>query len=262
MASDRGHEITHRDDLRDTQLSALLTRRRQTLGLTVEQAARATGLPEHRYSTLEDGAGHGIDLGGLKRVAGGLGLTGQLRETFLLLAAEPDVSPYDLVERRRPTIEELAHIDLMEPNPALITDHAWTVLAANASVARLFTDPAETSDGPPNLVLWLLTEEAARRFADIDEVRADAVARVRAALAQIPADAPLRTLAGRIAADPVGARLWRSRSPRLPSEAWARRLRHPLYGEASVLVTTSRLPGGLQLIVHHAAHLIQSPAPR
>ncbi|WP_353945836.1 helix-turn-helix transcriptional regulator [Streptomyces sp. HUAS MG91] len=262
MASDRGHGITHRDDVRAAQLSGLLTRRRQTLGLTVEQAARATGLAEHRYSALEEGAGHGIDLGALKRVAGGLGLTGQPRETFLLLASEPDVTPYDLVERRRPSIEELAHIDLMEPNPALITDHAWNLLAANASVARLFTDPAKAPDGERNLVLWLLTERAERRFADIDDVRADAVARVRGALAQIPADAPLQALAGRIAADPLGARLWRSRSPRLPAEASARRLRHPSYGEASVLVTTSRLPGGLQLIVHHAAHLIQSPAPR
>ncbi|MFJ4713318.1 hypothetical protein [Streptomyces sp. NPDC088785] len=262
MASDRGHGITHRDDPRGAQLSGLLTRRRQSLGLTVEQAARATGLAEHRYSALESGAGRGFDLCGLKRVAGGLGLSGQARETFLLLAAEPDVTPYDLVERRGPTIEELAHIDLMEPNPALIADHAWNLLAANGAVARLLADPARAADGECNLVLWLLTEDARRRFADIDEVRADAVARVRAALAQIPADVPLQTLAGRIAADPLGARLWRSRAPRLPAEASARRLRHPRYGEASVLVTTSRLPGGLHLVVHHAAHLIQAPAPR
>ncbi|MBO1330925.1 helix-turn-helix transcriptional regulator [Streptomyces sp. VRA16 Mangrove soil] len=262
MACDLGLGTTHSDDVRSTQLSGLLTARRQALGLTAEQAARATGLPEHRYAALERGAGHDIGLDGLRAVAGGLGLTGRLRETFLLLAAEPGVSPYDLVERRRPTVEELAHIDLMDPNSALITDHAWNVLAANASVARLFADPARTPRRDRNLVLWLLTEDAERRFADIGEVRADAVARVRSALAHIPADDRLQALAGRITADPLGARLWRARSPRLPSQAYARRLRHPLYGEASVLVTTSRLPGGLHLVVHHAAHLIQSTAQR
>ncbi|MEV3858757.1 hypothetical protein AB0J38_31140 [Streptomyces sp. NPDC050095] len=251
MASDMGH-----DDHRGRALRDLLTARRRTLGLTAEQTARATGLTALDYARLEDGAAHGIGLDRLKSVADGLLLTGLGRETFLLLAAGPDLTPYDLVERRRPSAEEVAHIDLMDPNSALITDHAWNVLAANVAVARLFADPAKVARGDRNLVLWLLCPDAGLRFADIDEVRADAVARVRAAVGQIPGDPALRALAARIAADPVGAPLWRRGAPRLPSEACTRRLLHPLYGEASILVTMSRLPGGLQLVVHHAAHLI------
>ncbi|WP_338702333.1 helix-turn-helix domain-containing protein [Streptomyces sp. Q6] len=253
MASDGGH-----DDTRGTELRELLSARRQALGLTGDQTARAVGLSARQYAALESGAPHGTGLGleRLKSVADGLGLTGAARETFLLLAAEPGVCAHDLVERRRPTVEELAHIDLMDPNAALITDHAWNVLAANAAVARLFADPERSPRHDRNLVLWLLTAEAEQRFADIGQVRADAVARVRAAIGRIPADAALRALAERITADPLGAGLWRSRAVRLPSDACTRRLRHPVYGEASILVTTSRLPGGLQLYVHHAAHLI------
>ncbi|MEV5608564.1 helix-turn-helix transcriptional regulator [Streptomyces sp. NPDC052225] len=251
MASDMGY-----DDTRGSELRELLTMRRQALGLTREQAARAVGLAGGVYAALERGAAHGLGLDRLKSVADGLGLTGAARETFLLLAAEPGVCAYDLVERRRPTVEELAHIDLMDPNAALITDHAWNVLAANAAVTRLFADPARAPRHDRNVVLWLLSPAAAERFTDIGQVRADAVAGVRAAIGRIPADAALRTLAERITADPLGAGLWRRRGVRLPSDACTRRLRHPLYGEASILVTASRLPGGLQLYVHHAAHLI------
>ncbi|WP_372344846.1 helix-turn-helix domain-containing protein [Streptomyces sp. KL116D] len=248
------------DDGRRWALMELMAERRLALGLSVAQAARAVGLAPRPYADLERGVPPGLGLDRLKTVADVLGLTGAPRETFLLLAAEPGVTPYDLVERRAPTVEEVAHIDLMDPNSALITDHAWNVLAANAAVARLFTDPARTPRSDRNLVLWLFTRDAAERFTDIDEVRADAVARVRAALGHLPADPALRTLAGRLTADPAGARLWRRRAPRLPAEAYPRRLRHPLYGEASILVTTSRLPGGLQLVVHHAAHLIGGTA--
>ncbi|MGY0019840.1 MmyB family transcriptional regulator [Streptomyces sp. YJ-C3] len=251
MASDEGP-----DAIRSAELRALLSARRDALGLTAEQAARAAGLTPRGYADLTSGAplGGGLDL--LKTVADGLRMTGVLRETFLLLAAGPGIGAHDLVERRRPTVEEIAHIDLMDPNAALITDHAWNVLAANAAVTRLFTDPDRIPRRDRNLVLWSLTAEAAGRFADIAQVRADAVARVRAAVGQIPADPALRTLAARIAEDPVGAALWRRRAPRLPSDTYTRRLRHPHYGEASILVTTSRMPGGLQLVVHHAAHLI------
>ncbi|MBA4867083.1 helix-turn-helix domain-containing protein [Streptomyces sp. PSKA54] len=252
------------DDVRRRNLSRLLIKQRSLLtpqdvglpqqatrhrrGLEQEQVAFLSGTTLRWYSALENGELSEVDPGLLSDVATALRLSPEERTDLFCLAAR--VVPPSLSHRRPvPDACHLAALEAAEPNPAVLTDHAWNVLAANEAVADWFQDPGTIEPDDRNALLWLFTGTAAARIADIADARRLAIARLQIVYTMCRGEAALDALVSRVVRHPVAERLWRDERASLGPGFSLRRVRHPEHGESPVLITSTDLPGGLRLIV-------------
>ncbi|MGK5631005.1 helix-turn-helix domain-containing protein [Streptomyces sp. URMC 123] len=254
-----------REEIRRRNLHALLTscrarltpqdvgirdpRRHTGHGLRQEQVASLSGTSTRWYGALERGELRDADLGMLANVAAALRMDPREEAALFCLAAGvlPPTTDRGL---RKPAAEQLTFLEHAGPNPAVVTDYAWHVLAWNPAVTEWFGDPAEVPDADRNIMLWLFTDQAAERLPDLDAERATAIGRLQIACMLARDDDALLHLVERVLRHPAAADLWQQPRARLGEGVALRRLNHPGYGPCTVPATTTELIGGLRLILH------------
>ncbi|UGQ10514.1 helix-turn-helix domain-containing protein [Yinghuangia sp. ASG 101] len=265
------------DDIRKESLRQLLKSRRRELnaasvglperphsrsrGLSLEEAAMLARLSVRGYSQLENGH-HTPRPETLDAVAGALRMDERMRIDFYFLATEHRVAP-----PRPPTTAEPCHwglADASAPHPAVVTDHASTVLAHNAPAVDLFAETGSGSLTGTNLTLWTFTEEAARGVDGIAALRRAAVARLKVTAIAYHDDKPVDEVITRLHEIPGAALLWRHERARTDRGVTLVRYRRPEH-RARVL-TWTRIAWEDGSILHtglpHAATLSDTPGLR
>ncbi|WP_439679177.1 MmyB family transcriptional regulator [Embleya sp. MST-111070] len=165
------------------------------------------------YGHLERGDRVAFDPHRLARVADTLRVPHRERGLLHLLATGPDSTVFPRpVPRPAPDVshDDRETLCRLSPNPAILTDHAWNVLAANDMVFACF--PAlhhrRAPAGPPNVLDWIFGDEAAATFADIDAVRRDAVTTAQLTYIRYGDDPTVAALVRTLLAHPGAATRW------------------------------------------------------
>ncbi|MGF1239042.1 helix-turn-helix transcriptional regulator [Streptomyces sp. 2-6] len=128
--------------------------RRRTPGLRREEVAHLSGVGVTWYTWLEQGRPINASAQVLDAVARTLRLDPPEREHLYRLAEVPfDPVPEPPVQRVGPEVQLV--LDALDPNPAVVYNSRYDVLAANAAYRDLYALPAMRGTGVPN-VLWSL----------------------------------------------------------------------------------------------------------
>ncbi|WP_298330236.1 helix-turn-helix transcriptional regulator [Haloactinopolyspora sp.] len=194
------------------------------------------------------------------------------------LLMSPDERRYlfDLAEQRppdmpRPTSVPLppalgSLIDSFAPAPTMVLDHRSDILAWNPEMAELLTDFSALPAHRRNAVwLCLMHPDITARYLDLDRVRRDGVAHLRAAWAAHPQDDRLRTLIGELVdADEEFAELWENHDVRVNGHA-EKAMHHPRIGIITArfdLLAPVQQPEYRVLVAHGADEASRSAMER
>ncbi|MEV7225521.1 helix-turn-helix domain-containing protein [Polymorphospora sp. NPDC051019] len=198
-------------------------------GLSQDDLAEATGYSVRIISQLEQGRLRSPSAQLLQAVATALRLDPDERHVLWMLATRSAPPAQRYATAADPVLTRLA--DQLDPHPALVTDVAWRVLAANRAVARWFVDFDRIEPDRRNFARWLFCDPHARH-AMVDwecDFAADLLDDLRATWARWPDDPALRSLvSGLRAQSPLVDRAWRDGAgihPRRPGRT--RALRRP-----------------------------------
>ncbi|RJQ80425.1 XRE family transcriptional regulator [Pseudonocardiaceae bacterium YIM PH 21723] len=176
--------------------------RRRTPGLRREEVALLAGVGVSWYTWLEQGREITVSAGVLDAIARTLRLTEPERvHLYLLAGLNPPILRPPGVAAPPPEIRRL--VDGWAPNPALLLDRYWNLLAVNEPARTIFGYRA----GDTNCLVAFFTSE---NFRDAREsTAAEVVAGYRALAAQSPDDPEYHRLAAELGArSPEFARLW------------------------------------------------------
>lgn len=134
--------------------------RRRTPGLRREEVADRACISTTWYTWLEQGRGGTPSAAALARVAQALCLS-QAETEYLFLTTlgrlpQVDYSPTSIIDPALQTV-----VDSLYPNPALIRNLRWDVLAWNQSAATIFTNYAELPPEKRNIMRQFFLRKAA-----------------------------------------------------------------------------------------------------
>lgn len=227
--------------------------RRRVPGLRREELSLLAGVSVDYYTELEQGRDVRPSDSVLDAIARALRLDDAEREHLHRLArprleAKPD-------EAVRPALQAL--LDSLDAHPAIVLGRRLDVLAWNAPAAALIADFARIPAPERNIVRLLFLDAAVRaRYADWDEVAADAVAHLRVAAL----DPGVQALAAELsAASEAFARLW-ARHDVKPKTHGVKVFDHPTMGRLELAFETLTIAGADQaLVIYHA---VQPPSTR
>ncbi|MBD0693426.1 helix-turn-helix domain-containing protein [Streptomyces sp. CBMA123] len=220
-------------DPRDLELPSRRQFRR-TPGLRREEVAELAGISADYLVRLEQGRGPRPSAEVVDALARALRLS-------------PDERGYlfDLSRQRRPRTAdqpaatappELARLVAdLSPQPAMVLNHRFDILAWNGEMAALLPD-FDTLPPARRNAMWLCLAHPAMLgfYADREHTVRDGVAHLRAAWAAHPEDRALTGLIAELASgDEEFARLWAERDVRVNGRG-SKVLRHPEAGEITV----------------------------
>ncbi|MFD7233948.1 helix-turn-helix transcriptional regulator [Streptomyces syringium] len=201
--------------------------RRRTPGLRRGEVAGLAGISESWYAWLEQGRVRTSEQV-LRSVARALRL--DEAETAHVLSFVEDTAPEEpapgWVSRNL-----LSLVEAMAPNPAVVIDPHWDLLAWNAGYAALLTDPARLAPKQRNL-LWLVFRwpPSRRLLAQWEPEARSLLGQFRAHAARHPDDRRYAEIAGELMADPDAARWYEERAI-ADFQPAVRHFRHPTAGE-------------------------------
>ena len=135
-------------------------RRRRALGLRREEVAELAGIGVDWYIRLEQGRTISPSVTTVEALARALHLDSS--EHAHLKALTLSKGPRSFQCERVP--ETLLRLILGLNQPAYITGRRWDVLAWNAAAAELLTDFAKLPEEQRNILLYMLTDPAARQL--------------------------------------------------------------------------------------------------
>jgi transcriptional regulator with XRE-family HTH domain len=221
---------SRRERLRPEQIGLPRSRRRRTPGLRREEVAQLAGVGVTWYTWLEQGRDINPSPQVLEAIARTLRFDPHERTHLFTLAGVP-LLPADVEHCSMlfPTARVL--LDSLEPNPAVLLNTRWDILAHNREYASFFPD----LDGIPveeRNCLWLsFTNPDWRRvIVDWDETVGRMVGEYRAAMAEHLDDPSWRSLAERLVeVSPEFAARWEQHDVRR-AESSHKRARHPELG--------------------------------
>lgn len=125
--------------------------RRRTPGLRREEVADRACISTTWYTWLEQGRGGTPSAETLSRIAKALSLTQSETEyLFLTTLGHLPQSQYANSSSIDPTLQTV--VDSLNPNPALVRNLKWDVLAWNTAAAKVFTNYAELSPEQRNVM--------------------------------------------------------------------------------------------------------------
>jgi transcriptional regulator with XRE-family HTH domain len=220
---------SRRERLHPEQVGLPRSRRRRTPGLRREEVAQLAGVGVTWYTWLEQGRDINPSSQVLEAIARTLRFDAHERTHLFTLAGVAVAPPVDDCATLFPTAQPI--LDSLEPNPAVLLNARWDVLAYNRVYASFFTD-LDGIPGDDRNCIWLaFTDPEWRRvIVDWDEVAARMVGEYRAAMAEHLDDPSWHSLVDRLLeASPEFASRWERHDVRR-MESSRKRVRHPDLG--------------------------------
>ncbi|MET9498828.1 helix-turn-helix transcriptional regulator [Streptomyces sp. NPDC006552] len=206
---------------------------RRTPGLRRTEVADLAGISLSWYTWLEQGRVRTSEQV-LRAVARALRLDAAETAHVLSFTQEggPPAAAPTWVSRNLLTL-----VQAMAPNPAVVLDPYWDLLAWNAGYAALLTDPARLHPKQRNL-LWLVFRwpQARTLLADWEYDARALLGQFRSRAARRPDDPRFAELIGELLADNDAAR-WYARRETAGFQPSVRRFRHPVVGELRLRYT-------------------------
>ncbi|MFI1366887.1 helix-turn-helix domain-containing protein [Streptomyces griseochromogenes] len=203
------------------------SRRRRTPGLRREEVAGLAGVSSSWYAWLEQGRVRTSEQV-LRSVARALRLNAD--ETAHVLSfvehAGPAERPPGWVSRNL-----LSLVESLAPNPAVVLDPHWDLLAWNSGYTALLTDPARLAPKQRNL-LWLVFRWPPARtlLASWEPEARSLLGQFRAKAARHPEDGRYAEITEELLADPDAVR-WHGRRETSAFHPAVRHFRHPVAGD-------------------------------
>ncbi len=134
--------------------------RRRTPGLRREEVAALAGIGVDWYVRLEQGRDVSASVTTIDALARALRLTRAEHSHLRTLARHADRRAF----RRESVPETLRRLVESLNQPAYVTGRRWDILAWNAAAADVFTDFGQIAEADRNILLYVLTDPAARRL--------------------------------------------------------------------------------------------------
>lgn len=206
-----------------------------TAGLRQEDAVDLAGLSVRRYAAFERGeiANPLPDM--VESVASALRMTVAERSALHILATgryPPPPVPAGDGARAGVSPVFLELLARQDPNPAIITDETWTVIARNDAMSAWvgrWLDQAPA--GQRNLVLYLFSDDCEALLPDVHATRRAIIAGLRYQYARNVSNDRFAALVARLQATGPEARdLWDRHEVAIPPREYRVRVRHPGYG--------------------------------
>ncbi|MEV0175070.1 helix-turn-helix transcriptional regulator [Streptomyces sp. NPDC050803] len=242
---------TRRMRLSPAEVGLSASGRRRTPGLRREEVAVLAGVGTSWYTWLEQGRDINVSESVLGAISGALRLN-PAEEIYLHRLAglkTPDVDQRTDGGPADP--ERLAEIvNHWFPNPALVRDRCWNILAANSAVAEFLGFPGP---GGNILVEFFTDETCRRRYAQADELARSTVARFRADVADCFGRPEVERILDELNdRSPEFARLWGSHEVLEPTRSRAKEIFHGTVGALGFDVHEWELAADheVQLILH------------
>lgn len=151
---------SRRARLRPDEAGIEAPRRRRTPGLRRQEVASLAGISTEWYVRLEQGRAVSPSEETIEALGKALRLTGVEQKHLRSLARAGRRVPFV----REPVPPILRRIVEGLSQPAYLTGQRWDVLAWNAAAAELLTDPGSRSVEDRNILIFMLTDPAARRL--------------------------------------------------------------------------------------------------
>ncbi len=151
---------SRREKLTPNALGLAQGRRRRTPGLRREEVAALAGIGVDWYVRLEQGRDVSPSVTTIDALARALRLT-RVEHAHLRTLARHAVGRAFRRESVPATLRRLVeNLD----QPAYLTGRRWDILAWNAAAAKIFTDLGRLAEADRNILLYVLTNPAARRL--------------------------------------------------------------------------------------------------
>jgi transcriptional regulator with XRE-family HTH domain len=220
---------SRRERLRPEQVGLPASRRRRTPGLRREEVAQLAGVGVTWYTWLEQGRDINPSPQVLEAIARSLRFDAHERTHLFTLAGVATAPAADECTTLFPTARAI--LDSLEPNPAVLMNARWDLLAFNRVHASFFSRLDEIAGEDRNCIWLAFTDPAWRRaIVDWDEVAARMVGEYRAAMAEHLDDPSWLSLLERLLdASPDFAARWARHDVRR-MEGSRKRVRHPELG--------------------------------
>jgi transcriptional regulator with XRE-family HTH domain len=225
---------SHRERLRPVDVGLPDRGRRRTPGLRREEVAELANVSATYYTFLEQGRATRPSPEVLDALARALRFDPlehrYLRDTAFAVSQASADSKEVVPRQVRRLVRQL------DPQPTYVKGRRWDVLAANASAVALFSDwGAGGGEGPPNMLKWMLTNDAARQlYADWESEARGMLARFRAACAQRPNDTEAARLLEEIRGSSSEVASWWSRHEVAPIGCGTKELHHHAVGRLAL----------------------------
>ncbi|MEV5598036.1 helix-turn-helix transcriptional regulator [Streptomyces sp. NPDC052496] len=201
--------------------------RRRTPGLRREEAAELAGVSSSWYAWLEQGRVRTSEQV-LRSVARALRLNADETAHVLSFVERPGTAeqPPGWVSRNL-----LSLVESLTPNPAVVLDPHWDLLAWNPGYTALLTDLARLTPKQRNL-LWLVFRWPPARtlLASWEPEARSLLGQFRAKAARHPEDPRYAEITEELLADPDAAR-WYDRRETSAFHPAVRHFRHPVAGD-------------------------------
>ncbi|MEU2792393.1 helix-turn-helix transcriptional regulator [Streptomyces sp. NPDC007100] len=201
--------------------------RRRTPGLRREEAAELAGVSSSWYAWLEQGRVRTSEQV-LRSVARALRLNADETAHVLSFVERPGTTeqPPGWVSRNL-----LSLVESLTPNPAVVLDPHWDLLAWNPGYTALLTDLARLTPKQRNL-LWLVFRWPPARtlLASWEPEARSLLGQFRAKAARHPEDPRYAEITEELLADPDAAR-WYDRRETSAFHPAVRHFRHPVAGD-------------------------------
>jgi transcriptional regulator with XRE-family HTH domain len=220
---------SRRERLRPEQVGLPRSRRRRTPGLRREEVAHLAGVGVTWYTWLEQGRDINPSHQVLDAIARTLRFDAHERTHLFTLAGVSVAPAVDECAALFPTARAI--LDSLEPNPAVLMNARWDILAYNRVHASFFADLDGIASEDRNCIWLAFTDPEWRRvIVDWDEVAARMVGEYRAAMAEHLDDPSWQALLERLLeASPEFAARWARHDVRR-MESSRKRVRHPELG--------------------------------
>jgi transcriptional regulator with XRE-family HTH domain len=220
---------SRRERLRPEQVGLPRSRRRRTPGLRREEVAQLAGVGVTWYTWLEQGRDINPSPQVLEAIARTLRFDAHERNHLFTLAGVVTAQRVDECSTLFPTARAI--LDSLEPNPAVLMNARWDVLAYNRVYASFFPHLDEIPSENRNCIWLAFTDPNWRTvIVDWDEAVARMVGEYRAAMAEHLDDPSWRSLLVRLLeASPEFALRW-ERHDVMRMESSRKRARHPELG--------------------------------
>jgi len=235
---------SRRERLRPEDVGLPRSRRRRTPGLRREEVAQLAGVGITWYTWLEQGREINPSPQVLESIARTLRFDVHERDHLYALAGLPAAPVEDECTKLYPTVPAL--LASLEPNPAVLMNARWDLLAYNDTYKSFFSDLDAIPPEERNCVWLSFTDpEWQRVLVDWDEAVGRMVGEFRTAMAEHLDDTSWRSLVERLLdVSPEFAARWAKRDFRRVESA-RKRARHPELGVLTVDYTNLWLDCGL-----------------
>ncbi len=203
-------------------------------GLRQKDAADLAGLSVRRYAAFERGEIANPLPEMVGSVASVLRMTAAERSALHNLATGHDPPLPPVPDGARPEVSPvfLELLARQDPNPAIITDETWTVIAWNEAMSAWADGwPGQMPPGQRNLVLYVFSDDCEALLLDVHAARRAIIAGLRYQYARNVASDRFADVVARLqATGPEARELWDRHEIAIPPREYHVRVRHPGHG--------------------------------